>query len=382
MKRVRMHKKTALVMILVLVLSLCSLSGTYADDEDEGDLQEQLDQAQENAEQAKSELEGVMAKIDTLQSDIEDRKTEIESTQTEIAELQTRISSQEEAIAAKQDELSDQEDGLGKRLRTMYKSGTVGFLDIILGSRNISELLSNVSMVQRIFKNDQKTLDELKTECDALKRAKEELDQAKAELEDRQEVLATQQSELEKQNGELESEASVIREKIAEFNEQAERLSQEIYERQQANQAANPDFVYAEEEMEQGGGLLGWPVSGPITSEYGPRPNLYGDFHPGIDIGVPTGTPVHAAASGYVIVSGWYGGYGYGVVIDHGMMSSGISLSTVYGHNSSLLVSVGQFVNKGDVIAYSGSTGWSTGPHVHFEVREDGQHTNPRNYLG
>ena len=119
-------------------------------------------------------------------------------------------------------------------------------------------------------------------------------------------------------------------------------------------------------------GLI-WPVSGPITSGFGMR---WGRMHEGIDIAVPSGTPVHAAASGTVIYAAWMTGYGNLVVLDHGN-----GLATAYAHNSSLLVSVGQHVSQGQTISLSGSTGHSTGPHVHFEVRVNGVAVDPLRYL-
>jgi murein DD-endopeptidase MepM/ murein hydrolase activator NlpD len=122
-----------------------------------------------------------------------------------------------------------------------------------------------------------------------------------------------------------------------------------------------------------------WPVDGPITSGFGWRIHpIFGtpEFHTGIDIGVPYGTPVRAADRGIVTYSGWEHGYGEIVTISHGD-----GISTSYSHNSSLAVSVGQRVSQGQVIAYAGSTGWSTGPHVLFEVKVDGRYVNPLNYL-
>ncbi len=116
-----------------------------------------------------------------------------------------------------------------------------------------------------------------------------------------------------------------------------------------------------------------WPVSGPITSPFGMR---WGSLHPGLDIGVGTGTPIHAAASGRVIVAGYSGGYGNLIVIDHGN-----GLATAYAHQSSLAASVGQQVSQGQVIGYVGSTGFSTGPHLHFEVRVNGAPVDPLGYL-
>ena len=117
-----------------------------------------------------------------------------------------------------------------------------------------------------------------------------------------------------------------------------------------------------------------WPVSGPITSPFGMR---WGKLHPGIDIGVPTGTPVHAAAAGKVVWCGWMSGYGNFVVLDHGG-----GFATAYGHNSRVAVSCGEEVAQGQVVAYSGCTGFCTGPHVHFEVRVNGTPVDPLTYLG
>ncbi len=121
------------------------------------------------------------------------------------------------------------------------------------------------------------------------------------------------------------------------------------------------------------GGTLDWPVAGPVTSGFGTR---WGKTHEGIDIAVGSGTQVHAAAAGTVIYAGWMSGYGNLVVIDHGN-----GLSTAYGHNTSLLVGQGAQVGAGAVVAMSGSTGHSTGPHVHFEVRVNGVPVDPLGYL-
>ena len=131
-----------------------------------------------------------------------------------------------------------------------------------------------------------------------------------------------------------------------------------------------------------GGGGTGkfiWPVQGEITSYYGWRTHpIFGTtrYHSGYDIACDTGTPIAAADSGTVVYSGWLGGYGYCVMIDHGG-----GLVSLYGHNSELWVSEGQYVQQGQTIALAGSTGWSTGPHCHFEARLNGELTDPMNYL-
>ncbi|MBM3678990.1 MAG: M23 family metallopeptidase, partial [Actinobacteria bacterium] len=147
--------------------------------------------------------------------------------------------------------------------------------------------------------------------------------------------------------------------------------------RQQAAAAARANAersaASAGASFSRGSGRLGWPVGGPVTSGFGWR---WGRMHEGIDIAVPTGTPVSASASGLVIYSGWLGGYGNLVVVDHGG-----GLATAYAHNSALVVGVGQSVGAGQTIAASGNTGNSSGPHVHFEVRVGGSAVDPLGYL-
>lgn len=133
------------------------------------------------------------------------------------------------------------------------------------------------------------------------------------------------------------------------------------------------------DQIVHGSGTFIWPCNGPITSPFGYRTHpIFGTtiYHSGIDIGVDYNTPIHAADGGTVILAGWCGGYGNAVIIDHGN-----GLQTLYGHNTSVAVSEGQTVSQGQVIAYSGSTGYSTGPHCHFEVRRNGEAVDPMGYL-
>ena len=156
-------------------------------------------------------------------------------------------------------------------------------------------------------------------------------------------------------------------------------------QRQAAAEAGNVTLIEGDDGgsdnyvMPAGGGGMIWPISGPITSEFGWRTHpIFGNarFHSGLDIGGDYGLPIHAAQSGVVIEAGWIGGYGNTVMIEHGG-----GIVTLYGHNESLAVGVGQHVNQGDVIAYCGSTGNSTGPHCHFEVRLGGEPVSPWDYL-
>lgn len=157
---------------------------------------------------------------------------------------------------------------------------------------------------------------------------------------------------------------------IAESNNVREMIQNRI--RQQQSGGIDTPVVH-------GTGVFIWPCNGPITSPFGYRTHpIFGTtiYHAGIDIGVDYGTPIHAADGGTVIAAEWYGGYGNAVIIDHGN-----GLQSLYGHNSSLTVSVGETVSQGQIIAYAGSTGYSTGPHCHFEVRQNGEAVDPMGYL-
>jgi murein DD-endopeptidase MepM/ murein hydrolase activator NlpD len=207
----------------------------------------------------------------------------------------------------------------------------------------------------------------------------EKIEKKKSELDDMKQVLKTnKQAQIQKREA-----LATDKKKLASAEVKAHK---ETLEAQEDLAAAQKESDALEAELKSytstqtwGGGKLGWPVIGRITSEFGYRirPNFgYRQLHTGIDIAVPSGTPIRAAGDGVVYSAGWKGSYGNAVIIDHG---SGIM--TLYGHNSGFAVSTGQTVKRGQVIAYAGSTGNSTGPHCHFEVRVNGTPQNPRAWL-
>lgn len=185
-------------------------------------------------------------------------------------------------------------------------------------------------------------------------------------------TLAAAESEKELKLGSLRQEKAEYVEEVESLEAESAALAAQIRAAQEQAAAAASSAETGPAPAPSPGGLA-WPVSGPVTSGFGPR---WGRMHEGIDIMVSTGTPVRASAAGTVIYAGWLGGYGLLVVVDHGG-----GLSTAYAHNSSLASGVGTVVAQGDVISYSGNTGNSTGPHVHFEVRVNGSAVDPMGYL-
>ncbi len=275
---------------------------------------------------------------------------------------------------------------LEQRVRDLYVTDTPDVLSFVLGAASFTDLLDNLELLGRIGRQDERIVQAVTAARDGVVDARQRTLVARREAARVQRAIATRASaqrdvvaRLAANRDQLAAAEGDRRAALASIQEDRDETLGEIdaLERQSAALAAQ---IRAAQQpaattttLPAGSGQLAWPVSGPVTSGYGTR---WGRMHEGVDIAVPEGTPVHAAAAGTVIYAGWMEGYGNLAVIDHGG-----SLSTAYAHNSSLLVGIGQTVAAGDTIALSGSTGHSTGPHVHFEVRLGGAAVDPLGYL-
>ena len=318
-----------------------------------------------STKQKKKKLKEVQSQKDDISGELEAMEQQIASSQAAINRLENDIEKKEKQLKATEKALNetrkkieDRKDGLNKRLRNMYKSGTIGYIDVILGSNSVEELVTNVDLVQKIFMNDQEILTELKAQ-------KVEMDEKEAKLQEEKSVLDEQKETRDAEQTKLEAQQAKLQERYDTLEKTEERLKAAIQEAQN-----NGGIQYA-------GAKWVFPLrSGyTLTSHFGEARSY--ESHPGVDLAVPTGTPVYAAQSGKVVTAGWYGGYGNAVVIYHGD-----NVSSVYGHNSSVIVKVGETVKRGQEIAKAGSTGWSTGSHLHFEVRLNGSPISPQPYTG
>lgn len=326
--------------------------------------------AREKADAASSSLSEVVSQLSELQE-------ESNALQAKSDKLQASIDDNSARLEQKKQELEQRMKIYKKRLRNIYISGQVNYLDVLLGAKDFSDFASRMYLLQKIISSDIAMLDEIKKATD--------------EINARQTQLAAEMKEIKTTQAELD-------EKKAKVDAMRQQRAQILYAAQEEQQQSDYEYerLLALSEsiasmlrnMESGGGYENsaggtgqfmWPCQGEITSYYGWRTHpIFGTtkYHSGMDIAVDYGTPIHAADSGTIVYSGWLGGYGNCIMIDHGG-----GLVTLYGHNQSLNVSEGQYVNKGTVVAYAGSTGWSTGPHCHFEVRLHGELTEPLNYL-
>ena len=327
-----------------------------------------VEEIEEEEKELKAEMNELTDKIEEKQKILDDVQAELDVINARISENETRITNIMADITATERSISGQESNLGLRLRNMYKNGTVGFIDVILNSSDIADFINNMSLVQRIYQNDSTILDELEEKRDQLMADKIELEKAKSELVLAQEDLAAKEVEAQKAKDDLQAEKDKLQEKVNELEAEAQKL------RAQTNSAGQQSNY---EPPEGGTGQLLWPCDTHIiTGYFGWRTYPWSEFHEGMDIGCSYGENIYAAADGQVTVAGWYGGYGYCVCIYHGN-----GMSTLYGHNSSINCSVGQIVSRGQVVAFAGSTGWSTGVHCHFEVQINGTPVDPLGYL-
>jgi murein DD-endopeptidase MepM/ murein hydrolase activator NlpD len=359
--------------------------------------QEQIRATHLRLERKRSQLQFETVRENDLRVQLDRTNSAISGVNNRIADLQALASENERRIAVAKTQLSAAERSLKlhddmykKRLVEIYEQGDRGYLDVLLNARSFSEFVEGLHDVQLLLAANRRTIAARKVAVARVSAAKQQLDERLIALENeqRQENQAQAQlSALAQERSNLVALAHHQRVAVAGEVQQLEGLSaqeeaqleQDIRE-QQAEIARENAAKGIVPQAPPGAGQFLWPVSGPITSPYGWRPNPFGggggEMHPGIDIGVPTGTTVEAAAGGRVIIAGWVSGYGNYVAIDHGG-----GISTGYGHMSQIFVGVGQEVQRGQAIGAAGCTGRCTGPHLHFEVRRNGAPVDPNPYL-
>ena len=375
------------LMALVLAASLVALPlfaafgfASEADDKraELNEVQSQMQKMQDRKEKARQKAEAATVGLEEIQTSLNELQYQARELQAKSDALQSKINDNQAKLAKKKAEVEQRKKIYSKRLRQIYINGQINYLDVLLGAKDFGDFSSRMYLLQKIISSDIAMLEQLQKD--------------EAEIKTRQEQLDSQMKEIKTTQAELEAKRARARR----LKEQRSYMLYKAQEEEQQSQSEYDRLLAISENitamlrnMESGGGGASsggggtgrfmWPCRGTITSYFGWRTHpVFGTtkYHSGMDIGVDYGTPIYAADSGTVIYSGWLGGYGYAVMIDHGS-----GLVTLYGHNQALNVYEGQYVSKGTCIAYAGSTGYSTGPHCHFEVRLHGEVTEPLNYL-
>ena len=320
-------------------------------------------------------------------ADYEQKQAALDETLARISENETKLHNIEKTYNQKHEVLM-------VRVRDIYINGQVSYLDVLFGSKDFNDFFTRMDLLKRVIKKDYDLVQDILSQQAELKKVRNQLETDKniqAELakkaEEAKEIkldkVAKQQALIDKMNTDKAVYDRQYDEMMAASEQVAKLIQQSKYKpppsppQSSSSSSSSSGEVYRATPSGSGGMI--WPVSGPITSPFGWRTHpIFGNqrFHSGLDIGADYGVPIHAAKAGTVSHAGWIGGYGNTVMIEHGD-----GIVTLYGHNQSLNVSVGQQVSQGQVIAYCGSTGNSTGPHCHFEVRLNGEPVSPYNYL-
>lgn len=405
-----MHKKITAVIALFLICSLilgnnfvyAATSSRSENEQASKNIENKIKQESKALEQGKQEETSLSKQIEELEVKIGETENQIDALKGKIQTKQGEVAEAKKELEKAEKEVDTQNSNLNVRLRTMYKNGSIGFLDVLLGSGSLSEFISNMDMVQRVHSSDKDVLADLEKRYEAVNDKKKKLESLQAQLEAQKDEEAEKQAALSADKQTVsEKKASVSasnkqhEDNIQDLNAEGERIAaiiQEDIEREkrekekakEEKENSGSSSGSSDSSSSSGSGKFSWPVPGHtrVSSGYGWRncPFHGKEKHTGLDIPAPYGTAVKAAGSGTVIFSGYLGSYGNAVIIRHGG-----GLYTLYGHNSSLVARSGAKVSKGQTIAKVGSTGSSTGNHCHFEVRKGGSgygnDVNPRNYL-
>ncbi len=329
-----------------------------------------LSEIRKNIQQKQSELREGEKEEQSLAEQVSELETSINKLETAIAEGEQNLAVLEDELAEAEEKVDTQNENLNARLRNMYKSGSVGFIDVLLDSSSFSEFLTNLDMVEMIYSSDQEVLSGLQDAYDEVDKKKKEVETLQTELQALKATAEEQQAQV-----------TAKKEEIAASNEETQEMINKLEAEAQALTSTIVDKGSSSSSSSYTGGEMAWPAPSytRISQYYGWRIHPItgrSNFHGAVDLAAPGGSPIVAANPGTVIIATYNSSYGYYVVVDHGG-----GVSTLYAHSSRLRVSVGQHVSRGQRIADVGTTGSSTGNHLHFEVRINGNRVNPLPYI-
>ncbi len=393
---------------LAALLLVTVLAGSYGGAQ-ASTLQQRIEQArqkhaqiQARLHQKRVQLSGVAERERELQAQLDSTNSAIRDVNSQLADLNYQAASTERKIAwntiqldAAEKSLKLHDAALNRRLVDIYENGDLSYLAVLLSAHSFTQFVERWQDLQLLIHANEVAVRERKAAAEKVAAVQTDLERTKMQLETQQIAQQHAQNRLamladERRN--LVAVADQQRRQAAAQVAQFEDLSAAEEAQLEALIRERQAEIAAQEEARRRAlGIAGpaapstgpsrfiWPLSGTITSPFGWRSNPFGgapDFHPGLDIAAPTGTTIVAAASGTIMLAQWYGGYGNYILIDHGG-----GYSTGYGHLSAIYVSVGQHVKQGQAIGAVGSTGQSTGPHCHFEIRINGKPVDPAPYL-
>jgi len=321
------------------------------------------------------EVEEAQVKLGMVDQELAEVRNEFDVLATQVAVTNNDLKKVEGELKEAEAKYQQRKTALAARVRSISEEGRVSYLAVLLGSSNFNDFIGRFDLLRLIVKQDSQLFTQIRADKQALAEQREAVAAKKTQLlalqdraKEREVVMVSKRVEHEQVSRSLQTRRSSLLNQLDAYDREAEAVSQQVWELQQREKRAGGTFAPI------------FPVKNyQITDVYGPRLHpILGVWrnHNGTDFAASYGVPVYAIESGTVIVAGWNDAYGNLVVIDHGG-----GIASWYGHSSRLMVSVGQAVSQGQKISEAGSTGWSTGPHVHLEIHVQGKPVDPMDYL-
>lgn len=375
-----MRKYIIAILIVIILSGICICA--YAENisnlqEQSNEIEQQLNETNNRLQVVQDEISANMQQLQELDSQIAQSQEQINKINMQVDELFLQITENEEKLVKTQQEYDDIQGLLDSRLIQMYETPQLGLLQVLFEAKNISEFLSTYYAMKELAEYDKELLGTVKKQKQEIEITKKILEEKKVQIveskqtqQKKTQVLANTKTMREYYMSKLSAEEQQLQAQIDEYNTQVATIEAEI--KLLAMNTISGDYI---------GGAMMWPIPGytRITSPYGMREHpITGAYklHNGIDVGAPTGASFVAAANGIVTKATYNVSYGNMVIIDHGG-----GVQTLYAHGSEIIAQLGQTVATGDEVLKVGSTGYSTGPHAHFEIRVNGRTVNPLNFL-
>lgn len=338
-------------------------------------IKKQMEEQGRKAAALRQKEQSIADQLRSIQRDLDSAQDQYEAVSGQLSQTESKIRANTELLARLEKKLEASNKILHKRIRDIYKNGQINYLDVLLGAQDFTDFANRFDLLKKVLAFDVNLLQTTRAD-------RETVAKTRAKLMGDREIISVLRQTAAITKGQVESrrnERKGVLDAATNERETAERAYRELMDTSRQIEGLIKRIQAGERNVTGNTGTMIWPVSAQITSNFGWRIHpIFGTqrMHTGIDLGADYGEAVRAADGGTVIHSDWMGGYGKTIIIDHGN-----GMSTLYAHNSALLAEEGQNVAKGQVVSRVGSTGYSTGPHLHFEVRQGGSPVNPLNYL-
>ncbi|NLW48128.1 MAG: peptidoglycan DD-metalloendopeptidase family protein [Firmicutes bacterium] len=376
--------KLGIMLLLISCFTVNSIGWGITEEE----IEDKIDQTKKQLTQTKIKEHSVLGRLnrsqkelDKISSNLQRLNSRIGNTEKNIEFIKYKINNTEGELKRLESEITKQQTVLSERILAIYKYGYQSYLEVLFEAEDFGEFITRFDMVKRFVMTDVHCINTLREQQNLITQKKEEISKQQEDLEKQKRLYARLHNQNKYEQTRYISTIQNSQAELSKIQKDRQLLEKALDELESLSKSMESQIrdLQNKSKTALGSGKYVWPVSGDITSYFGNRmhPVLKKrKFHSGIDIAAGSGTSIAASDYGVVIFSGRNGGYGLMITLDHGA-----GISTIYAHCSQLLAKKGETVSKGQTIAKVGSTGLSTGPHLHFEVRKDGVPVNPLNYI-